>query len=324
MYAVRTIFSMVLIGLVMLPGCAGKTTDLGINDEKGLILDNTPFFPQEEYQCGPAALATLLGASGVAVHPDELVPQTYLPGRRGSLQLELIAASRLHGRIPYVINPQIKALVGELKAGRPVLVLQNLGLNILPAYHYAVVVGVLPEGKIVLRSGREQNLVMDVDRFLATWRRTDSWGIIALKPGGLPVEPDPVRYLSAVSAFESQGNILPAEDSYRAAVAAWPINQSALFALANNVLSQNRYPEAETLYRKLLAINPDHVAASNNLSETLIHLGCYEEAAALINQASITARKLNSPLRETILQTRDEITQRLNAAPVSANNSCKE
>ena len=28
-------------------------------------LADTPFFPQDDYQCGPAALATLLGASGI-------------------------------------------------------------------------------------------------------------------------------------------------------------------------------------------------------------------------------------------------------------------
>jgi len=315
---------MVLAVLVMLPGCAKKTTDLGIGYEKGLILDDTPFFPQEKYQCGPASLAMLLGASGVDVHPDALVPHTYLPGRQGSLQLELIAASRLHGRIPYVINPYIKSLIAELEAGRPVLVLQNLGLNILPAYHYAVVIGVLPEGKIVLRSGREQKLVMGVERFLATWRRTDSWGMIALKPGVLPVDPDPVRYLSSVSGFELQGNVLQAEYSYRAAVDAWPKNQSALFALANNYLTQTRYSEAESLYRKLLALNPKHVAASNNLAETLVHRGCYTQAAALINQAAITATELNSPLRDAILQTQEEIKQHLNPAVPIVDTSCED
>lgn len=315
---------MVLAVLVMLPGCAKKTADLGIGHEKGLILDDTPFFPQEKYQCGPASLAMLLGASGVTVHPDALVPQTYLPGRRGSLQLELIAAIRSHGRIPYEINPHVRALIAELKAGRPILVLQNLGLNILPAYHYAVVIGMLPTGKILLRSGREQKLEMDVDRFLATWRRTDSWGIIALKPGLLPAEPDPIRYLSSVSAFESQGNVLQAEHSYRAAVDAWPKNQSALFALANNYFSQNRYSEAGSLYRKLLVINPEHVAASNNLAETLVHRECYAQAASLISQAVITATELNSPLRDAILQTQEEIKQHFNPTLPIVNKTCNE
>ncbi|MBT8334761.1 MAG: tetratricopeptide repeat protein, partial [Deltaproteobacteria bacterium] len=107
-------------------------------------------------------------------------------------------------------------------------------------------------------------------------------------------------------------------------VDAWPKNQSALFALANNYLSQNRYFEAESLYRKILMINEEHVAASNNLAETLVHRGCYIEAFALINQASITATKLNSPLRDAIFQTQEEIKQHFNPALPIVNKSCNE
>ena len=52
-------------------------------------LNQVPFFPQQRYQCGPAALATVLSWSGAAVSPDALVPEIYLPARRGSLQIEL-------------------------------------------------------------------------------------------------------------------------------------------------------------------------------------------------------------------------------------------
>ena len=80
-------------GLLLLAGCASRapvllpiTTQQG--SEPRVELTDTPFFPQEAYQCGPAALATLLNANGVAVSPEQLVPQVYLPERRGSLQVE--------------------------------------------------------------------------------------------------------------------------------------------------------------------------------------------------------------------------------------------
>ena len=57
-------------------------------------LRGVPFFPQTEYECGPAALAGVLGASGVAATAQSLSPQVYLPGRQGSLQVELVAAVR--------------------------------------------------------------------------------------------------------------------------------------------------------------------------------------------------------------------------------------
>ncbi|MGD8236773.1 MAG: hypothetical protein PVJ65_11540, partial [Chromatiales bacterium] len=68
-------------------------------------LADTPFFPQQAYQCGPAALATVLNANGVSISPEQLVPQVYLPERRGSLQVEMIAAARRYDQVPVVIEP---------------------------------------------------------------------------------------------------------------------------------------------------------------------------------------------------------------------------
>lgn len=60
-------------------------------------LESVPFYPQQAYQCGPAALAGVLGAAGATIDPETLAPQVYLPGRRGSLQAELVAAARRAG-----------------------------------------------------------------------------------------------------------------------------------------------------------------------------------------------------------------------------------
>ena len=54
-------------------------------------LESTPFYPQDDYQCGPAALATLLGAAGRPSSPEALVDEVYIPARRGSLEPEMIA-----------------------------------------------------------------------------------------------------------------------------------------------------------------------------------------------------------------------------------------
>ena len=59
-------------------------------------LEGDAILPQREYQCGPAALATVLAASGVAVTPDDLTARVYIPERRGSLQPEMIAATRAY------------------------------------------------------------------------------------------------------------------------------------------------------------------------------------------------------------------------------------
>jgi len=90
-----------LPALLLLAGCAGQP---------GLApplqpepLDAVPFFPQTDWQCGPAALATVLVHGGVATTPEELADGIYLPGRQGSLQPELLARSRRLGRVPWVL-----------------------------------------------------------------------------------------------------------------------------------------------------------------------------------------------------------------------------
>ncbi|MBM4196338.1 MAG: hypothetical protein FJ197_04455 [Gammaproteobacteria bacterium] len=89
-------------------------------------LTSVPFFPQTVHQCGPAALATVLVASGLDTTPEALVPQVYVPGRKGSFAVELAAATRRAGRIAYTVeSPQ--AMLQEIAAGNPVLVLQDLG-----------------------------------------------------------------------------------------------------------------------------------------------------------------------------------------------------
>ncbi|MES9847302.1 MAG: hypothetical protein ABW145_02835, partial [Candidatus Thiodiazotropha sp.] len=115
---------LVAVLFLLLAGCASRppilpsllTTETAISR---LEIETTPFHPQKKYQCGPAALATLLGHSGVSVTAESLVPLVYLPDKKGSLQIEMVAASRRLGRIPYLIEPDLPTLIGELQAGRP-------------------------------------------------------------------------------------------------------------------------------------------------------------------------------------------------------------
>ena len=55
-----------MLAALLLSGCAVNPA-LRIADEVTgtVVLGDVPFHPQTDYQCGPAALATILGASGV-------------------------------------------------------------------------------------------------------------------------------------------------------------------------------------------------------------------------------------------------------------------
>ncbi|MCG6931699.1 MAG: PA2778 family cysteine peptidase [Desulfofustis sp.] len=312
----------IFLGLAALGGCAADKPRFDLESEQALVLENTPFYPQKAYQCGPASLAMLLNASGVTVDPDDLVPYTYIPERKGSFQLELLAAGRHYDRIPYVIDPGIPALSSHIRAGRPVLILQNLGLKSLPIYHYAVVIGIRPPDTIVLHSGMSERLTMDIDRFLSTWNRAGAWGVIALKPGELPDSPDRIRYLKAVSAFEASGHLHEAQQSYEAARVLWPEDQTVLLALGNNYLSQGKYQQAESTFRELVSLYPEAIAASNNLAETLARQGCYWEALMIIEQTQHSLENRASPFEQMVHQTHGEILKALDQEPLSPGKTC--
>jgi tetratricopeptide (TPR) repeat protein len=249
-------------------------------------LDETPFFPQEQYQCGPAALATVLVASGVEVAPDHLISKVYLPQRRGSLQAELMAAGREYGRIPYVIAPEFSALLAEVSQGRPVLVLQNLGIKLFPFWHYAVVVGFSRERReVVLRSGTDERRVTDAGVFANTWGRSDNWGVVALKPGELPASEDSRRYLRAVAAAESAGRLDLSGPSYEAAVARWPGNSLAWLGLGNSAYGRGEMEVAERMYRQAVQLDSENAVALNNLASTVAGLGRCDEARHLLGSA---------------------------------------
>ena len=272
---------------LLLSGCASIPDDVrSLPNDVSIELDNAPFYAQERYQCGPAALTTALVASGADASVDDIVDAVFLPGRKGSLQLELVATARQYDRLPYVIDGTLGAIAGELDAGRPVLVLQNLGIAAVPRWHYAVVVGINVENAdVVLRSGTDRRRVTSIDTFLKTWQRGDYWGIVLLRPDELPGSVDRTRYLSTIMALEETGRYEAASRAWRTALQRWPTNSVVLFGLANTEFRRGRPEAAEARYRELLDVDDSHVAARNNLAWVLATQGRFEDARREIAEA---------------------------------------
>jgi len=265
-------------------------------------LDATPFFPQQRYQCGPAALATALSASGVDTSPESLVDRVYIPGRQGSLQLELLAAARSEGRLPYVIDGTLAAAWRELAAGRPVLVLQNLGVAAIPRWHYAVLVGIdAARDEVVLRSGTDRRRVTELKTFLRTWRRGDYWGMVVLRADELPATVDRARYFAAIAALEQAGRPALAETAWRTAGDAFPGDTVPMFGLANAQSALGEHAAAAATYRALLGRDAGLVAARNNLALVLAEQGLFDAAIEEIDEALARNRDpaLDAELRDT-------------------------
>lgn len=270
-------------------------------------LGATPFFPQAEYQCGPAALATSLGAAGIAVTPEALTPEVYVPARQGSLQIEMLAAARRHGAVAYFLPDRLDALLEEIAAGHPVLVLQNLGLPWIPSWHYAVAVGYdLQAGELVLRSGTERRQVMTLNNFQNTWNRSQRWAFVALPPDRLPASIDAPRALESIAAFARVGSRAAVHQAYRAAAARWPEDLPLAIGLGNAAFELGRRDEARQVFEEATRRHPDSGAAYNNLAHVLGELGDYRAA----QDAAQRAVEIGGPWGEVAAQTLEELRQR--------------
>ncbi len=302
---------LVLVLLLAFSGCATRGPVLAphVTAEQSPVaeLQQTPFFPQKQFQCGPAALATVLSATGIDADPDTLTAQVYIPDRRGSLQPELLAATRRHDRIPYVIAPTVDAVLAEVGTGRPVLVLQNLGISSMPVWHYAVVIGFDAQADtLILRSGTKRRQVMRAERFVASWERAGSWGFVALRPGELPAAMTPERYLQAVSDLEAIGYFSAARAGYVAALQRWPDSATAWLGLGTVHYHLGDRKAAEDSYRRSLVVAPENAVARNNLAQVLLERGCREAALHTID-AALAIPSVSHDLRAAMTETRSDI-----------------
>lgn len=291
--------------IVVLGGCASYPTGLDANTSHLPVqveLAQVPFFAQQQYQCGPAALAMVLQSTGVSVAPQDLTEDVYLPGRKGSLQLELLAATRVRDRIPYLLAEHLPAALEQVAAGRPVLVMQNLGLKIVPAWHFAVLVGYDLEARtLILRSGMTQRLVIGMDRFVRTWARAQHWGFVVLEPDRLPENPDLERYMSAAASLEAVGRLEAAARAYTNARAQWPLSAWPAVGLANVSYRKDDLRAAEDGYVAALALDADNIVAHNNLAEILASRGCV--AAARVHVARAAALAAGTALESAVAAT---------------------
>jgi len=272
-------------GLIILSGCSSMLEVSQMRhmpdyaSQKPLAIPNVPFFPQQDYQCGPAALAIVLSWSGVKVSPDQLTPLVYVPGRKGSYQVEMIAATRQFQRIPYVIKPDVKTLMDEIAAGHPVLIFQNLGLQWIPEWHYAVVTGIdLLNNTIQLNSGTIENHVMDLETFERTWQRAQKWAMVVLAPGSLPAGGDDISYVKAVSYFESNGKLELALQAYQEGLQRWPDSMLLLMGIGNVYYLQRNLDESKRFYQKATLLDSSYAPAHNNLAQVLLEQGLYNDA----------------------------------------------
>ena len=281
MTRLRPAIAALLLAVAALGGCAvwlppPQTQALLQQTPAGLPpaveLEAVPFFPQTPYHCGPAALATVLGHAGLPADPQALAEAVFLPSREGSLQVEMLAGARRQGALATRLPGELAALLHEVAAGRPVLVLQNLGLALAPVWHYAVLVGYdLGAAEVVLRSGVTRRERLPLHFFERSWARAGHWAVVVLPPGDWPGTATPAAALEAAVGFERTAGPAAAVLVYRSLWQRWPEQALAGIGLGNSLAATGELAAAATFEQ--VALQHDSAVAWNNLARLRLALG---------------------------------------------------
>jgi hypothetical protein len=291
-----------------LAGCAlmgpGESIAPSVRIPVRVQVPDVPFFAQKAYQCGPAALAMTLNWSGVPSSPDSLVPYVFTPGRKGSLQTGLITAARRHGRLAVPLSG-LDCLLREVAAGRPVIVMQNLGLKWLPKWHYAVVIGYdLYARYVVLHTGESALRQVGLNTFMHTWRRADQWGLLTLPAGQMPICSETPVFLKSVLGLQQAGYVTDAAKAFGNAVERWPESVEANMALGNAQYALKSLQAAVGSFERALDLDPSNGAAMNNLAHILGEMGELDAAEAMARRAVSTGGPFSDLYRRTLEEIR--------------------
>jgi hypothetical protein len=304
----RSALGVALVGV--LSGCASARPS-GMGDGPGWLpvraeVRGVPFFAQDQYSCGPAALAMAFAWSGLDVTPQTLVEHVYTEGRDGSLPVDLLTAARRWGRVAVPVSTEAQ-LFRELSAGHPVIVLQNLGLRWVPQWHFAVVIGYDHQsGEIVLHSGAHQDRRLSLQTFATTWARGGRWGLVVLPPDRLPATADEAAVVRAAAGLERTRRFVEAEAAYAAVVARWPTSYAGLMGLGNARYALGDYTGAESAFRTAITERPDAPAGWNNLAHALAKQRRVALAVEAARQAFRLAGEDNATYAETLREVASE------------------
>lgn len=164
-------------------GCTSRTLPTEYLPDKVTDKENyhiiVPFFPQDRDQCGPASLASVLRFYGTNINPDEISKEIYLPGIKGTLNIDLVFYARSKGLSAEAYHGDMADLKRQVAQGRPLLLFLNLGLKIFPVGHYIVVTGFNDRDNIIFaHSGVERDKPIPYSEFMRAWGKGDFWTLL--------------------------------------------------------------------------------------------------------------------------------------------------
>jgi ABC-type bacteriocin/lantibiotic exporter with double-glycine peptidase domain len=171
-----------IAALLLLSGCAsssGRPGNPASGDARARL--EVPFFPDKTDQCGPSALASVLGFWGKPAAPAELRKEIYQAPLKGSLTVDLLLAAQSRGLSARMPEGGLDLLKREIDAGHPLIAFVNVGLRSYPIGHYVVITGYDDRRGVVLaHSGTKRDQAISYRKFDRQWALTRRWALLVL------------------------------------------------------------------------------------------------------------------------------------------------
>ena len=228
-------------------------------------IPNVPFIDQSAGECGPATLAMAMNWAGHPVTVDQISSEVMTPEKKGSLQEDLISASRREGVMAVRIDGT-NALIEELAAGHPVIIFENLGLSWYKQWHYALVYGYdLKNVQFIQNSGHDAGDHVDMSIFERSWKLSDYWGLVVLPPGETSAAASEIENMQAASGLEQVGRDEAADLAYHAVLKRWPMSLGALVGLGNLAYKKHEFKTAIGYLREARKTHPGSEMVAHNL-----------------------------------------------------------
>jgi len=102
------------------------------------VIPDVPFFKQDKYECGPAALACVYNFLGVKQDTEEISKRIYSREQKGSLNLQLLIDAREQGLTATMYSGSFEKVRDAVDSQTPLILMISEGGDSL---HYVVVVG---------------------------------------------------------------------------------------------------------------------------------------------------------------------------------------
>jgi len=152
----------------------------------GAFIADVPFFPQQDYMCGPASLASVTKYwNREKPDVDEIAATIYNKKLKGTLPMDMLLYARENGFDVEYYSGSMDDLREKLSVGFPLILFLNLGLKSYPMGHYVVALGYSDTVRaVIVHSGLEKETTMSYSELERVWSLTNYATLMVIPKAG--------------------------------------------------------------------------------------------------------------------------------------------